>query len=407
MKVSELVEKTCGKKIEVIQTGTECDFIGNLAYFYKKLLGEDVELDVAINPLIGADYINRMLDLGVVAADRVKQGYKYSLFRRNPEVVTSFVIKQSPTDWYFDIHFSTFDNTTVTESNGNGYIPLIAYFLINKLLDNSKGKLHLQTRGKAGDSISYMQVVILMCYGNKLGKDLVEIENCELGQAEWTAYTVMQQQYNRMLRSATNHEKYEWLIEQGVQSGDILLLYTIGSAEGNRRELQSCKIAIVRALSDCKIDLDVIGSSELVLTQIERVSQTDFKDRTYEDYTRFYRNETTYNLGSVGVEYLTFEEDVMLMLPMHDDSSVQVMIVPTDSGSWELGHVELDTIETIYAVLENRRINYNKERFLSKYFPDTVPFDERYKQHQPTKYENITKDELLVKYGERVSGNNA
>ena len=252
-----------------------------------------------------------------------------------------------------------------------------------------------------------MQVVILMCYGNKLGKDLVEIENCELGQAEWTAYTVMQQQYNRMLRSATNHEKYEWLIEQGVQSGDILLLYTIGSAEGNRRELQSCKIAIVRALSDCKIDLDVIGSSELVLTQIERVSQTDFKDRTYEDYTRFYRNETTYNLGSVGVEYLTFEEDVMLMLPMHDDSSVQVMIVPTDSGSWELGHVELDTIETIYAVLENRRINYNKERFLSKYFPDTVPFYERYKQHQPTKYENITKDELLVKYGERVSGNNA
>ncbi|MNW63497.1 hypothetical protein D3C74_417120 [compost metagenome] len=39
-----------------------------------------------------------------------------------------------------------------------------------------------------------------------------------------------------------------------------------------------------------------------------------------------------------------------------------------DKNSGELISVKLDTLDTIYAVFEDRSVKYNKEKFLDEYF---------------------------------------
>jgi hypothetical protein len=145
----------------------------------------------------------------------------------------------------------------------------------------------------------------------------------------------------------------------------------------------------------------VISSIETVLTQVHRVSVANFRDKSIEDYTQFNARQQTIQFTSLGVDYLTYDEEYMIMKPSTDDGSVQLMVMPDDKGGWDIQKVEMDTLETIYAVMENRGVRFNKERFLEMYFTPrgVVPIYEKYRDHQPTEYEDMTKAEILAKYG--------
>lgn len=399
MKVSELVKIVSGKEVNMLMTGAECEFVGSCAFYLKLLRGDSVELDIDINPLVRAEYINRMQDLGVVIEGRVKGSYNVSNFCRPMEKVMSYIVDKTVTDWSFDIYSDIINNSHVNHGSGAGYIPFLAYFVVTKMLEGTKGVLRIVT--KVSGPSEYISLLILKVYGNKLAEGLVDIENCNMGQAEWTAYVQMHKQFGHMITTSDSIEKRNWLNEHDVKSGDIVLLYEIGKGNNiSTRELTSCRIAIVNSVNEFNVGLDIIGTTELILTQIERVSHTEFSGKTKEDYEGFYRRSETISYTSLGIEYLTCDEDNMLMLPMADDISSQLMILPGDNGEWELKHVILDTLETIYAVLENRGIKYNKERFLNKYFAGRVPFYERFRKHQPTEYESISNSELIKKYGE-------
>lgn len=399
MKVSELVRTLSGKEIKTIMTGAECEFIGSLAYYMRLLKGEETELDIEINPLVRAEFINRMQSLGVKIEGRVAGSYNVSNFCRPMEKVMRYTVEKTATDWSFDVYSNIIENSHVNHGSGTGYIPLLAYFLVNKYKDGTSGKLNIITKVSGPDD--YISLIILKEYGNRLAEGFINIENCAMGQVAWTAYVQMHKQFGHMTEVSDSIEKRKWLEDNDVKSGDVVLLYEIGKGNNlSNRELTSCKIAIVNGIYDMNVGLDIIGTTELVLTQIERVSHIEYSNKTKEEYEGFYKRSQTISYTSLGIEYLVCDEDNMIMLPTPDDISTQLMILPDDNGEWQLKHVVLDTIETIYAVLENRGIKYNKERFLNKYFKDRVPFYDRFRKHQPTKYENISKSELIEKYGE-------
>lgn len=399
MYVSELIKNACDKDVKTLMTGAECEFVGSCAFYLKMLRGDSVELDLDINPLVRADYIDRMQDLGVEIKDRQCGNYKVADFCRPMDKVMSYVINKTNTDWVFDVFDNQLENNHVGYNTGSGYIPLMAYFAVSKMLAGEKGQLRLVTRLSGADH--YINLIILRNYGNRLVNDMLSIENCNLEQADWVAYVKMQKSFGRMATDSDSTEKQKWLKEHDVQKGDILLLYEIEKgASISNREITACHMVVVESYDSMSIQYTYIGTTELVLTQIERVSKTEFMQKSVKEYQDFFKQTKSLSYTSVGIEYLTYEEDYMLMLPTGDDVSCQLMILPGENGKWELRQVVLDTLETIYAVLENRGIKYSKERFLNKYFKGKVPYYDRFRKHQPTKYENLTNAELLKKYGE-------
>ena len=399
MRASELVKNVCHKEVKMLMNGAECEFVGSCAFYLKILSGDSVEFDLKINPLVREEYIDRMQDLGVEIEGRQKGAYNISYFCRPMEKIMSYSIKKSSTDWLFDVFDNQVENSHVGHGSGSGYIPLVAYFAVSKMLSSEGGKLKLVTR--LSDYDVYLNLIMLKKYGNKLVSDLVEIENCNLEQADWTAYVRMQKSFGRMVNESDGSEKEKWLKDNDVQRGDVLLLYEIGKgANISNRELTSCHMVIIESYDGTGVQFKYIGTTELVLTQIERVSKTGYIQKTVKEYQDFYKQTRSIPYTNLGIEYLTCEEEYMLMLPTGDDVSCQLMILPGENGKWELRQVVLDTLETIYAVLENRGIKYNKERFLKKYFDGRVPYYERFRKHQPIRYENLTNAKLLEKYGE-------
>ena len=399
MNISEIIKVVTGKDIKKLETGSECELAGEIAFQYHNATGEVVVLDVDVNKDIDELYINRMLDLGIQWEGRKPLYYKSSAFFSTNRNFDSLVVTKTVEDWTFNRSDNVFENGKLEWSNGAGFIPFIASFIVDKFITGTRGVLHFVS--SAVPNI-YTNVFVLMYNGNKLIKDIISIENISMGQAEWFAFIAAQRQCNRMLCSADSVAKAKWFKDNDVRTGDVLLLYTIGkNQDKTKRELQSCFIGVVTSLSNMEISMSVIYSIETVLTQVERVSTSNILDKSVEDYTTFGVAQKTIQFTSLGCDYLTYDEEYMVMKPSTDDGSVQLMVMPNEDGEWDVCKVEMDTLDTIYAVLKNRGIKFNEERFLKEYFEPrgVVPIYARYASHQPTKYENMSKAELLEKYG--------
>lgn len=399
VRVSEFFKATLGKDITELQTGTECSLVAEVAY-YLKAIGKTLVCDVRIKEELPSVYTHRMVDMGVkmdVGASVYNESMFYTKSRPSFE---SLELSKTPTDWSLNVNTNTFKNGFLNHYRGLGYLPLLAYFLVNKWETKTKGVLRLITPGQLASY--YLELFVLKYYGNKLADTCISVENTDIGQADWFAYIAVQRQFGYGYEKSSVFDKKKWFDDVAI--GDILLLYSIGSSsDRSSRRLQSCHIARVDKITNSGVSLAVFTQVETVLTQVYRVSTSNF-DKSYDDYTRFPTMIHNYGYQSLGVGNYFYDEDYLVLKPMIDDGSVQLMVLPTESNGWDIEKVELDTLETIYAVLENRGIKYNKERFLAEYFTPrgVVPFYEKYRKHQPTKYENLSKADLLRKYGDGV-----
>ena len=403
MKLSELLFKLTGKDVKEVKTGVECEYLAALGAFYKMLKGEVLEFDLGVVDRISDVYISHMLTKGCyefVETDRIKKtAYNDRMFFCYYEGVFDVVFNKEE-DWIFDAHAkgSGSVNMNMNIMQAKGFVALLAYFALVRYDDGLSCKLNFNTW--FADPMSYLSIIMLRDYGNKLVDDLFIIENCELGvQLQWYAYVGIQKQFGYMNKFSDSRVKLQWLKDNNVESGDPVLLYSLGDGKNNRtRPLIGCKIVVMRGVGEYGIQYEEIDGNELVLTQIERVSHNSSSVR--DDYSNFHTHTTDMSYTSIAFENLLFNEDYMIMRPIADDGSCQVMIVPDDDGTWAIRHVELDTLETIYAVLENRGIEYNRDKFLNTYFKNRVPYYERFRKHQPVRYEGLNYSDLLKKYGE-------
>lgn len=405
MKLSELLFELTGKDVKEVKTGVECEYLAALGAFFKMLRGEVLEFDLGVVDRISEVYISHMLTKGCyefTETDRIKKvNYNDRMFFCYYDGILDVVFSKEE-DWIFDAHAkgsgSGNVNMNMNVVQAKGFVALLAYFALVRYEDGLDCRLNFKTW--FADPMSYLSIIMLRDYGNKLVDNLFIIENCEIGaQIQWYAYVGIQKQFGYMNKYSDSTAKKKWLVENGVEVGDPVLLYKLGDGKNNKtRPLTGCKIAVIMAIGDYGVQYEEIDGNELVLTQIERVSHNSSSIR--DDYSSFHKSITDTSYTSVAFENLLFNEDYLIMRPIPDDGSCQVMIVPDDDGTWAIRHVQLDSLETIYAILENRGIEYNREKFLNTYFKNRVPYYERYRKHQPVRYEGLSYSDLLKKYGE-------
>lgn len=392
--------------ITELKNGTECTLVGELAYFLGKQ-GYKLALDIPYCTEILKDYINRMIDMGVELGVSANTNITYnkSLFfsKENRQPFDYYVIdKKVDNSWSMDVRGNNLENIYLDSSDGAGYVPLYAYYLVDSFVRGEQA-VSLTFTSSIHDNIVYRNVGVLVYCDNKLGGDIIHFENLERGQLEWLCYL-----FSRVQRGMTEwsiEQKYKW-VSTNVEIGDIVLLYnTDGARDFRRAKLVSCWIAKVLDITESGVLLEYYVSAEMVLTQVERVDRRfsgSIIRPTYEDYKRFDSIKRWFSFDELGIDSVKFEK-YFITLPMIDDGSAQVFILPKDNGhGYEIRTITLDTFDTIYSVLENRGIKYNRDKFVDMYFTsrNVVPFYDRFRNHQPTRYEsNLNKSQLLEKYG--------
>ena len=144
--------------------------------------------------------------------------------------------------------------------------------------------------------------------------------------------------------------------EKIANYGDVVLYYETDKAIKSKsiRRLMNCYPAVIRGISKMGISLEYYPDITTVLTkkrELQKAEELCGGEYRYshEDYNRF--PCCTVNLD-LFKQYLVNKDGIE-------------------------GVYELDTLNTIYAVFEDRKINYNKKEFLNKYFKKSKPvYDE-------------------------------
>jgi hypothetical protein len=172
----------------------------------------------------------------------------------------------------------------------------------------------------------------------------------------------------------SSKEKYDYLLAE-LEVGDVVLLYSREFNPDDERDtigsLKSCYPAVIESFDEKVIVLRYYSNVETKLTQRTRMEQLVDKIEgleelfTPEDYERTVTSEKRLSLADIGVETCTYLEDTFIFKPVEGDSTEQLF---KDDSSGELISVKLNTLDTIYAVFEDRGVKYNRDRFLQKYF---------------------------------------
>lgn len=391
--VSDFIMQSVGKDVETIETGTELVLLGECNKYLNKR-GYNLTLDIEVDErLFNSLSKKRMIAQGVVWGTEKFENYPNNVFF-NDSVESVVLKRKDDTEWIYDFQSNPTENRIMKYNPQQANLSLFAYLMVNNYLNGTNTVLTFDDNTCLTHQ-EYTQLYVLIYYGNQWGADIINGVTSRDG--DWFAYVEMNRQYGFMCRPYLPNEKHDLATEM-FEVGDVVLLYkrSKGKEQDNRvRTLESCAIAVIESMTNKTITLTEISNVETMLTTISRLDRVKAEGGTvtYDDYKRFYTPKCNYSWNDMGVEYFVYEEQLFISTLKAGDISYQVLMMP--DGIQELA---LDPFETVYAVLENRGISYNRERFLEKYFPNSVPLYERYRDIQPTKYESGTKKQIEDKY---------
>lgn len=251
------------------------------------------------------------------------------------------------------------------------YISLFALVLVQNYIRKEHKALVIQQGSYAEADKEYDDILILKEYGNKLFSDSdLKIESSlgKIKETECSAYFTYQQQLGFMRNKVSDTVKYKYAMRT-VKEGDVLLYY-----KRNRGEIpEHCFPAVVEKVSEYGLSFIYYPIVETLLTRKMKLLRLkkDEEDIAYslEDYMNYQGCRVTESWDNIGFCETTYDEDVFVLQPFRDDKTVQYFRV----SETQVACVECDTLETIYAVFEDRGIKYNKKGFLEKYFKGIEP----------------------------------
>lgn len=381
------------RRIRKIHTGSELLLAYELDKYSKIFFGKGVELDVTIaKELINGEhfsFVHRQdFDMGIEVdgtklqnLDRVNQYY----FTGTVEGIK--FKSESPEEVVYDFNFDPRANAVLHYDNRSAaYVSLVAFLLVRAKAEGvAVPKLRIAHQDYTQASLEYSDLMILKGYGNKLMEDLLEIETAEVAhlQPEWEAFVLYNRQRGVMNRSYTSSEKAKHL-NRNFEVGDAVLLYkrTKGSSGSTINLLKACFPAVITYFDSQVVKLKYFPIIQTRLTRymelndIEEELEAEGRKPIYmeEDYERFDQPTVTYNLTEVGVDTCTWIESDFFIKPVDQDGSMQYFRTPTG-----LTHIKISTLDTIYAVFEDRGVEYNRDKFLAEYFNGRQPIYDYYK----------------------------
>lgn len=380
-----------GLKIKKITTGSELLLAYELDKYARLLLDKKLSLKgvTILKQLYSqAEFsfvVSHGLDVGFEVVNKAeslmdlstKRGFFFT------DLVNGVEFKSKTDDeWVYEFNYNTRANKICYGMNRSAaYVSLVAYMIIDSIDRGVKcPKLIFDQATHAELALEYVDILILRDYGNKLLKDLVEIKfNKATGnQPEVEAFTLVNRQRGFMNREYTASEKYRFM-KKHFEVGDVVLLYTRKKASKTKviRMIDSCYPAIITGFTDKDVSLTYFPNTNtktthtIMLYDAEEEYGEDARTKgliSDEDYTRFTVCPSTFNYIDLGVDLCTYLETKFIIRPVESDGTYQFF--HTDKG---YDRVFLNTIDTIYALFEDRGLWYDeasKERFVNKYFTE-------------------------------------
>lgn len=385
IKVSDFVRKALGTEMKSVTNGSEAWVLGECNGFLNRY-GYNLECDIPIDDRVqNTIYFKRMVAKGVQVDGFKPQPYNESMFCDDDVSSVEFrreVNESGNTEWVFD--FGLGGNSFVLLRRAKGiYLNIFCFMVVEDWFSGERNILHYKM---TEDMVSaYKCLLPLIYYGSKLAEGRLIID-ARMVQPDWLAYTTVLKQRGYMVSKSSNVEKYEYFKEH-FKNGDLIFLYERkkGSEQDDKvRVLIGCQIATVWGASPSGLVLKVYPQAETWLQQ--KIRMDDAKAHGQEvipdEYNNFYMLRKSFDWSDMGVDFMLYDEDNFVMDLQSGDIGYATMIVPV-GDEFVLQDCKLSVFEAVYAYAENRGIEYNKERFLEKYFPDSVPLYDRYRVYQP------------------------
>lgn len=378
-----------GYKIRKIQTGSELLLIYELNKYCNLLLDakltiEDTTIvrEVILGEHFAFVYNNTNMNLNYekgqeeFLADYKSTSRKY--FTR--DVLGVVFAKKDDNIWVYRYDTDRDANLIMNGYDRSAaYVSLYAFMVVSCFRDKKPlPKLRIESTNHDQPEMEYVDLLILQYYGNKLLLNKVEIQYGYkiLVQPEWEAFIMYNRQLGYMLTESNAQEKFKYA-QKHFKVGDVVLYYKKDKKVQTKsiRKLLECYPAVIDNITKEGIKLTYYPIIETRLTrrrkleEVERSLKDDFK-YSIEDYLNFPKCELFLDYADLGVDVLSYVEDFMILKLMKGtDTTIQHIVADKN----EEKSVELDTLNTIYAVFEDRGVKYNKERFLELHFKKEKP----------------------------------
>lgn len=394
--LKDIFVETLGRKVRSIKTGSELLLVYELAKYLKLEMDKELDFDIPVikELLQGADMtfcVHQSLDLGVnepfVDRENLPSIGRTYRFYFTESVANLHFEKDTDDQVVYCFDSEIFKNGVLHgENRSYGYISLIGYLMIRAFKRGIKmPKLLINHSKYRHQELEYVHLYILSLYGNRFTDGIVTLEATPVENSSpiWEAYYIEHNQRGHMLHTSTPQEKYKFL-KRNFTVGDVVLLYKKSpkSKRGSLGVIDSCYPAIIKAFDAGSVRVEYYSNFTTYLTNFYHLDMVKesmdyegtggiYKD---EDYLKFPRMEETFDIIELGVCELLRSEESFILEPIETDGTYQYLKTPTGAS-----HLFLNTIETIYAVFEDRQVAYNKDRFLERYMKGKTPIYEQYK----------------------------
>lgn len=385
-----------GFKIRAFRTGSEILLGYEVGKYIGKLMGKAVDYDISVSKdvLVSEEYafvhgegVNFGADLSNIELADIRRR-KIFYF---PGTVESVFLS---TDTDEQVVYTFDSNTRVNrilhgDNRSSGYISLLGYLMVRSFLKGLK-ELPDVTIGQDNynqTELEYVHLFVLMRYGNKLFDTGLTV-NYSSGQGfqpEWEAYVAEKRQRGHMIRPYTTVDKYRHL-RRNFQVGDVVLLYTRsrkGATSATANRLDSCYPGVISYYDENSIKVDYYPNITTTLTHYRALNEVneDMEEENRksvyspEDYTRYIKSHMSFSLTEVGIGDCTYLEKHFIVFPPDTDGTYQYITTPNGAD-----YVWLPTLDTIFAVFEDRGIEYDRERYLQKHFSTSEPIWSTYQR---------------------------
>lgn len=405
MKLSDFAKLSMGYDLSEIKTGSELLLFGECQKYLNEY-GVTLECDVDINErLLNGEYLENMIEQGVKVPLTCDCTTHEEKFYTDDTKGVEF-LSYSDDEWVFNYKSNTVANRVMLRNRSKAYVSLLANLLTYRAMNNTTTVLKIAQGNDPALPEEYAHLLILQMYGNMMINDnILILEMCPAPKTQpiWEAYVNMNRQLGYMCRPYSNKEKEEYCTNN-FEVGEVVLLYIRSKAalqDRKIRTLSNCFMGIIERIDNNGLALRYFPNPETYLTTRRRLdskgarnpdSFTLLTERDYNNFLGQIRNFSWYELG-IGV--LLYSETHFITKLIDSDGSYQDIM--TSDGIQTLF---LNTIETVYAVLENRGISYDKDKFIKQYFEGKTPIYDVFRDLQPSKSDaiNLSYAELREKY---------
>lgn len=338
---------------------------------------------------------NLLLTLGVVAYDKdetARRNRDLDFDIRTPAKSQVSFEKREATGWLWTEKGENGKGFSVNNRSLNhnradmAWVSLVAMVAVNRLFTRQPQVLLIRfSHNMLMSSMALSHFMVLedmtQCLTGwvyaEFDKTVAEKTQLQLSYYAW--YSIGRE-YGMLNKWYNGKQKLKYMRELGLVPGDLVLYYEREQEQKMNyiKSIAGCYIAKIVSVDQNDITLELIHTAKPKFAGKEAFDdhsmavKTMYSDRKPYEYLNTSR--ITIAMADIGVEYMLYSEFSFIVPLNHASDTIPTRV--TDGVRKET--LLLDQNNLIYWILEDYDYEYNRDRFLSRYFNGIRPVRDRY-----------------------------